>query len=229
MIDILFRFIRIFAFSGFSGCFYLLLGYKAIKRNQSKFNLYLFLFFFLNSILFFFNLVYSVILVSEIAIFLHNIAIFSGCFSYIFLVFFNRELISKVREKTIFPKIYLLVYVILLFGLFFIPDGVRISQETEWKPVWGLNYSLYLLFLCSSFITIPFLLTSIKALSRFQERRLKQKYYYYLLGTCGYIFIFYFTLINNILNNLIINIIYFFLAILVFPFCYLIYLGIGRY
>ena len=110
----------------------------------------------------------------------------------------------------------------------FIPDGVTINADTEWKPVWTWFLFIYVI----GVITLGFIPSfhfAFKIYKLFEEEQIKKKWRYFLIGLVGlYIFAFG-TLFSNTLNIQTFRTIWSVISlILVIISPYSIYKGVGK-
>ena len=116
----------------------------------------------------------------------------------------------------------------LLSGIFLISDGVKINEQTNWKPVYELYFVSYLIVVNAILSLIPSLILSIETYKRFNDPTLKKKYLYYFSGLYLLFFVYYTTVIFNYLNNPELDVIYFIIGVMALPSAYLMYYGINE-
>jgi len=120
---------------------------------------------------------------------------------------------------------------ILILPPFF---GVQIysSGYPGWEPI----FFIYLFVTVTCFAIIPIFYTSFKIHNRFENKNLKKKWYYYIIGSLGLvIFILYPILILNLLTPIMeethlldtLRLIVTIISLTVFLWGYLMYYGIG--
>lgn len=223
------RFIQIFLVQGLAGLFYLLIAYKILKRERKGLNLILSSFYLCVAFAVIINVVYVFIFVEEIVYILHVTTYFLLCFSLIFLLVF--VLILLKSEEIFTPKLQLILVVIfgiLLVGLWLIPNGVTINESTNWKPDWSWTYLLYSFTVCSLFAIFPTIYLSIKLYRKFEYKELKKKLKFFLIGISGYFFLYFGTSISNTLNDPLFRIIWSLLSLPALVSLYFVYFGVAK-
>ena len=222
------RFIQIFMVQGLAGLFYLFIAYKILKRERKGLNLILSSFYICVAFAVIINVIYAFIFVEEIVYILHVTTYYLLCFPLIFLLVF--VLILLKSEDVFTPKfqlILIIVFGILLVGLWLIPNGVTINESTNWKPDWSLIYLLYSLIVCS-FAIFPTIFVSIKLYRKFEYKGLKKKLKYFLIGINGYFFLYFGTSISNTLNDPTFRIIWSLLSLPMLVSLYFVYFGVAK-
>ena len=222
------RFIQIFMVQGLAGLFYLFIAYKILKRERKGLNLILSSFYICVAFAVIINVIYAFIFVEEIVYILHVTTYYLLCFPLIFLLVF--VLILLKSEDVFTPKfqlILIIVFGILLVGLWLIPNGVTINESTNWKPDWSLTYLLYSLIVCSLSI-FPTIFLSLKLYRKFEYKGLKKKLKYFLIGISGYFFLYFGTSISNTLNDPTFRIIWSLLSLPMLVSLYFVYFGVAK-
>jgi hypothetical protein len=124
-------------------------------------------------------------------------------------------------------QIFLIIlFLILLIGLFLIPGWITINETTNWKPVCSLPFFLYGISL-TSITAILVIYYSLKIQTKFTNKRLKRKWIYFNFGIFSYFFVNFGTLVTNYLNYYPIRFVWLILSALTLPTIYLIYYGVG--
>ncbi len=128
------------------------------------------------------NIFYSLIQVEKIVCLLHYLVDYLIMLSNIFLLLFY---LIIYRPETVITRkkqfLIILFYHFLLIPAFLIPNGVIINESTNWKPVWSLSFTLYLLILSIFYIAIPIIIIFIKVSLNLEKSPLKRKCICYLL------------------------------------------------
>ena len=223
------RFIQIFLVQGLAGLFYLVIAYKILKRERKGLNLILSSFYVCVAFAVILNVVYAFIFVEEVVYILHVTTYYLLCFPLVFLLVF--VLILLKSEEVFTPKLQLILIVVfgvLLVGLWLIPNGVTINESTNWKPDWSWTYLLYSLTICSFFSIFPTIYLSIKLYRKFEYKELKKKLKYFLIGISAYFFLFYGTSISNALNEPTIRLIWSLLSLPALVSLYFVYFGVAK-
>jgi len=155
-------------------------------------------------------MIYSVIPNVEIVKILHFLTNFFNFFALIFLLIVNMIILeSTITFSVKRQNRYFLLYGILLFVvqliLVLLPFDLVSFDETlpltERVPKWHPIFFGYMFFSITIFAIIPIFSTSFKIYLRFETKKLKKKWRYYLIGSLGLvIFILYPSFISNLLN-----------------------------
>ncbi|MGB5909605.1 MAG: hypothetical protein WBH31_00290 [Promethearchaeia archaeon] len=218
----------------FIGIVFLFLAFKILKRSRSQLSLTLSVFYILIGIAVFINLTFLLITPTRIDILLFILYFLTSyliLFAFIFIVVFIHNLL-KIDSIYSFKKysIIILVYGISCFMLLIaVPEGIRISSETNWVPLYSWTFLLveYVFFTC--FITISTLIYAIKLYNKFKDKNLKKKLRYFILGIFGMILILYLIVLNNTWQDItfktVLSISSFFIMV---PSALSIYYGIGQ-
>ena len=223
------RFIQIFLVQGLAGLFYLVIAYKILKRERKGLNLILSSFYVCVAFAVILNVVYAFIFVEEVVYILHVTTYYLLCFPLVFLLVF--VLILLKSEEVFTPKLQLtliVVFGVLLVGLWLIPNGVTINESTNWKPDWNWIYLLYSLTVCSLFTIFPTLYLSIKLYRKFEYKELKKKLKYFLIGISSYFFLYFGTSISNTLNDPTFRLIWSLLSLPTLVSLYFVYFGVAK-
>ena len=223
------RFIQIFLVQGLVGLFYLFIAYKILKRETKGLNRILSSFYLCVAFAVIINIVYAFIFVEIVVYILHVTTYYLLCFPLIFLLIF--VLILLKSEDIFTPKLQLILVVIfgiILVGLWLIPNGVTINESTNWKPDWSWTYLLYSFTVCSFFVIFPTIYLSIKLYFKFEHKELKKKLKYFLIGISAYFFLYYGTSISNTLNDPTFRLIWSLLSLPALISLYFVYFGVAK-
>ena len=230
------RFLQIFVIQGGFTIFFFYMAIIVLKRGKKRINLSLSGFYFFTAIGGLINIIYAIIpiiyaniFIGNIVYILHFITYYVLCYSLIFLLIFALIILKPVAKFNTKIQITLLILVgILLLGLLFIPNGIQIDQSTNWKPNWSWSFFLYSVIVCSAIIIIPTSYYSIRIYSKFENKHLKKKWKYFLMGLFAYFFLYYGTTFSNTLNNDNFRLIWSLISLPTLIALYLIYYGVGR-
>lgn len=223
------RFIQVFIVQGFTGFFFLFMWFKIIKRETRGLNLILSNFYLFVAIGVIINIIYVNIFDEFIVLVLHFITYYFLSLSLIFILLFTLVLLKS--EEVITPKkqLYLiLVFSLVFFGLWFIPDGINISESTAWKPEWSWPFFFYSMTVCSILAIGPTIYYSLKIDKSFRFDNLRKKWRYFLVGIGGYFFLYYGTSLSNTLADPIFRLIWSFLSLPCLVSTYFIYYGVAK-
>lgn len=209
--------------------FFFYLAFKVLKRNFNPTTLTLSIFYIFPGTGFILNVIFLPLSSYLVGHILYFIAAFLIIFGAIFLVIFIKNLLKL--EANFFSKQNLLIIVsyatLILFVLFF-PGGITISEQTEWVPKWSWNFFIALCFLTACYGVVPTILLSMKLYKRFEDKNLKRKLRYFILGIIMMFFAYYGLLLYNTWEELLFKRIWTFLSLVVVPAGLLIYYGIGQ-
>lgn len=223
------RFIQIYIVQGLFALFFLYMAYIVLKRGRKALNLYLSSFYLSVTIGGVINMIYANIFNETIVFILHFLTYFLFCFSMIFILNFVLILIKPAKQITLkIQLLILIIFGILILGLLFIPNGIRINAGTNWKPDWNWYFLIYSVIICTSIIIIPTIYYSIKIYIKFESDYLKRKWKYFLVGISAYFFLYYGTSFSNTLNDDTFRFIWSLISLPTLISLYLIYYGVGR-
>ncbi|MFO7797112.1 MAG: hypothetical protein ACQERB_08140 [Promethearchaeati archaeon] len=222
------RIILVYIVYGGYAISYLFMTLKILRRNPTRLS-YLLGGFYINSGLgVIFNVIYTLIYIESVVIILYYITISFLSLSLIFLFLFIFTLTKS--EKIVSLRVIIIIFIIYFISVVlicFIPNGVIINETNNWKPIWSLEFFIFVLIIGNTAI-LPTLYYSFKMYQQFSDTILKKKWKYFLVGILGYFFLFYGNCINLVLNNPLIRQIWSYASILSLPFVYLIYISIGK-
>ena len=224
------RIIQVYIVQGIVAVFFLILAYKILKRDTKRLNIIFSCFYISAAAGVIMNFIYALIMVEIIVLILYYITIFCILFSPIFLLVL--ELILIKSEKVIDTKAQFMIigiYAALLISMVFIPNGVTINASTNWKPVWSVPYYIYTIIILTVGAIVPGLYYSTQIYKKFEDKILKKKWQYFILGLCGLYVLVYGSLTSNTLNREEIRTIWSIISLIlvIFP-PYLIYYGVGK-
>ena len=223
------RFIQIFVVQGLFSLFFLFMTYKILKRGKKSINLYLSSFYLLVSIGGFINMIYANIFDESVVYIMHFITYYLFCISMGFLLIFVLILLKPFKQISLKIQLFILIiYVLLILGLLFIPNGIIINESTNWKPNWNWTFFTYAIIVCSCVTIIPTTYYSIRIYIKFENEYLKKKWKYFFMGMFAYFFLFYGTSFSNTLNNDLFRVIWSLISLPSLLSIYLIYHAVGR-
>lgn len=225
----IFRLILLFTFQGAVSFFFYYLGIKLLKRNLNKMSLILSSFYIVTGSGLLISVIYLPFKELFIGFIIYFIAAFLIPFGAIFLVIFIINLLYFDSKFSIKLQIaYMFIYGILLFLILNIPEGIKISQETQWNPLYSWVFIIVFYLFFASLIIIPTIYFLLKLYNKFEDNELKRKLRYFIIGIIGMFITFYGLILYNSSIHPIFKMIWIGLSIIVIPSGYLIYYGIGR-
>ncbi len=228
------RFITIYVVQGILFAFSIYLAYKILKRNTKRLNLIFAGYYISGAIGLFVNFIYGPITDINIVYTLNFVTNFCLWFSFIFLMIFNLILLKS--EKIITTNKQLLILIVyggLLFCMILFPRndpnmGVYFSDPQS-PPVWSLPFYIYVVVVMTSIAIAPTLYFSYKVYKKFEDKLLKKRWVYFMIGLINICIFMYGIITANMLNivafRTIIGVIGIILALMG---SYLIYYGVGR-
>lgn len=223
------RFFLILTIQLFVSAIFFYLAFKVLKRNYNPTTLTLSIFYIFIGVGFILNVIFLPLSSYLVGYIIYYIAAFLIIFGGIFLVLFIKNLLNL--EAIFFSKQNLMImisYAILVLFVLFFPGGITISEKTEWTPDWSWAFFLTLCFLDACYIIIPTIILSVKLYKRFEDKNLKRKLRYFILGIIFILFAYYGLLLYNTWDEIIFKRIWTFLSLIVVPAGLLIYYGIGH-
>lgn len=124
----------------------------------------------------------------------------------------------------------LLAFIIALcfnLGLIFVPLGLSIGPETNWNPVYGIGYYLYIFITFSVISVIPQVYCFFKIYARIEQEFLLRRWKSFILGTLLFYIMCYGTITYHLLDIQIIRTIWSYISLgLVISSMILIYYGV---
>jgi hypothetical protein len=196
------RFLQVYIVQGVVGIIWGYIAYRILKRGKKRLNLILVSFYFTGIMGIFLNFIYAP-LTNEFWVYLLNFFT-NFCFfvAPIFLVVFEIVLLKSNVLFGVKKQLFIVIgYGILLCGIIFIPGGVTISQNTDWKPVWSITYFIYAVVVTSVFGTIPSLYFGLKIYKKFENYELRKRWILFIGGVIAIYIFTYGTFLSNTLNS----------------------------
>lgn len=227
------RIITIYIAQGLVFAFFLFLSIKILKRDRKRLNI-IFSGFYISPVIgLFINFIYGPLTNEPLVLVLNFLTNFGIFYAPIFLVVFNLILLKS--EKVITSNKQLLILILYAIALFcmiiflFIPEfGVTLNESTDWSPKWSFPFFIYLLII-ESIAVIPVLFLALQIYRKFEDKTLKKKWKFFILGFCALAIFMYGIFVSNYLNisifRTIMGVIGLILAIIG---GYLMYFGVGR-
>ncbi|MFX0083295.1 MAG: hypothetical protein ACFE94_16235 [Candidatus Hodarchaeota archaeon] len=223
------RFLQIYIIQGGFALFFLYMAYIVLKRGKKRANLYLSSFYLSTTIGVIINIIYANIFEETIVYILHFVTYYTLCFSLAFLLIFILLLLkppNKINNR--FLILFLLIFGLILLGLLFVPRGIKINENTNWKPDWSWIFLVYSIIVCSGMTIFPISYYSLKVYGKLGNLQLRKKWKYFLIGVSAYLFLYYGTSLSNTLNNDTFRLIWSIISLPTLIALYLIYYGVGR-
>jgi len=185
---------------------FLFTAYKILKRNRNRLTLTLSFFYISISIGFIFNAVYVPFEINPLVTILVFLSSFFILFGPIFLVLFN-VIIFKTEKQNIskLERIYIILYVFILILCLLIPQGIKINESTEWRPIFSWLFLIVIYIFITAFILLPLYILSAKLYKSFEDINLKKKLKFFFLGIFGLAFTLYGIVLYNTYHDPIIR------------------------
>lgn len=172
--------IQVYIVQGFIFGYFLFMAYKVLQRNNQRMNKIFCSFYISVAIGFFLNFIF-VLFTEEFLIWAFYLAtMYFIIFGWIFITIFTTTLrsINFTKKK---QNIVIAGYAVLLCGIFLIPNGLKISKETDWHPVYS-DYLWIFFLIVLTIAYLPALINSLIILNRFKDAELKKRWKYFVLG-----------------------------------------------
>jgi hypothetical protein len=186
------RFILIYILYAFICVILIFISYNILRRDRKdRLNQFLASFFLLIASSLINNFIYASIsdpALEYVATFLHILSVYlitvaSGFLLLFIILLHNPEGKFSTSKYQIF---FLVCYIMLGIGSFFIPNGVKINilqNGTQLYPVWNIFFFFYFLAILVPNITISMIL-SIKIYKKFRIEALAKRMRLFLIGLC---------------------------------------------
>lgn len=221
------RILQVYIFQLGMGIFFLFMAILILRRDRKRINLYLssfFVFLFIGALL---NVIYAPITIIPIALILAYMCLYVLYLAPVFLLLFNliiyksEKIFNNTKQLIIFG-----LYAVVLIGWISI-QGITIEKSNNYVPYWSLPFFLYMVISLTGMM-IPTIYTSIKIYKEFEDKKLKKKWAFYIIGMITYFFNCLAVGFCNYYNDPALRLIYNTFALSLFIFAYLIYYGVGR-
>lgn len=212
---------------------FLLLAYRILKRRTTNITLILSIFYILVGIGFIFDVIYlllTTIWTTQFLSIFYFITYYLIIFPEILIVIFIKNIL-KIELFSSFKKdlIIIIFYGILGFMLHMLPGGITVNKETNWTPVFSWAYLILLYIYFTIMVFIPTMIFSVKLYNKFEDKNLKKKLKFFIIGIISIFTTLYGAALFNTWQNPIFKTIWSVLSlILTIPSGFLIYYGIGQ-
>ncbi|MHA1803294.1 MAG: hypothetical protein ACTSU4_02040 [Promethearchaeota archaeon] len=216
---------------GIGGIYYFLIAWLILHRSATRENKIFSLFFINVACGTVVNVIYAPLMINPLVLILHLVTYYLLSFGQVFLLLFTLLLLKSQRIiNTGMQVLIIFSFAVLLSGIFFLGlnGEVRIDNSTNWKPAWSLFFFLYAFCLCIFTCIIPTIYFSLKLRTRFENKLIRKRYGYFLIGIGFYYFVWGGTSLSNYLNNPTFRMIWSFISLACFISTYTIYHGIGK-
>ena len=223
-------FIQVYIAQGILFAYFIILGFKILKRGTKRLNLSLSSFYFLVALGLLINFIYFLLSDELTVLILYYTTLYLLFLGTMFLTSFIVLLFKSDKIFTSKKQLFIIIfYNIALFCMILIPNGVVINQSTNWNPVYNIYFLIYLIVILSVFTFIPGIHYGLKLYNTIQEQYLKARWKAFLIGIIGLYIFAYGTLISNTLNIQEFRIIWSIISvILITIFSYIVYYGVAQ-
>ncbi|TFF84895.1 MAG: hypothetical protein EU518_02040 [Promethearchaeota archaeon] len=226
------RFVPIFITQQIVAYIFVYLAYKILKRNKKILNILLSSYYIFVGTASIFNVIFIIISINPVQNLLYLtyfIDLFLFLFSQVFILIFILNLVGSEEKFSSKKQLTLIIFhFIICFLLLFIPNGINISIETNWTPVYSWTFFIIVNIYFTSLIFIPIFFLLISLYKNFEDKNLKTKLRYFILGIVGLTVSFYGFFLFNTWHDSVFRIIWPFLSIIIIPSALSIYYGLGK-
>ena len=227
------RFITVYIVQLGMGLVYLFIGLLIIKRSRKRLNQIFSYFYFMAASAAIVNVIYAPLKLQTTVKFLNVVTIFLFSYAVLYLfvvclIIWKSETVITVKRNNIIALVYFILLVVL-FPIAFFADGVTINESTDWKPVWSFLFVSYLLIVVTSFIFIPLIYVLIRVYGSIEDKELKKRWLFFILGILPYFAFLYLISVSNFLNDPTFRIITSIIGLFLFPSAFLLYYSIVRH
>lgn len=218
------RFSFILMISIFMSSLFFYLAFRVLKRNFNKTTLALGLFYIFPGTAFILNILFVPLSTTVIGFIIYFLIAYFLIFGITFLIIF---IISLLYVNFSLKKQFLIItfYAISIFLLLYLPHGINIVDGI---PVFALQFSIIIYLYLSILILLPYIFLSKRLLKLFEDKALKRKLRYFILGCLGMILSLYGTILHNTWQYPLFRLIWNFISLIIIPFGFFIYYGIGQ-
>lgn len=224
------RIFSIYFAQGILLALFLYLPYKILKQNRKRVHVLFSTFYLCVAAGIIFNFIYAPLTDVELVKFLNFMTNYLMSLGPIFILAFL-ILFHKGEESFNTSKQLLLIipYALILFFVYFIPDGVQIGPETNWSPIWSILYFLYIMTVLTLMTFIPNFYFSLKVYKKIDDDLVRKKWKIFVIGEIELYILLYGSYISNAFASSTIRLIWsIFMLILAMTGAYAIYYGVAK-
>ena len=174
---------KAFIVHGFLFAFFIYMIYKILQRGKSRLNLWFAGLYISITIGFIFNFIF-VLLADEFYILVfYYLTVFTlmmgptCCLIFTILLWKSGKVFNTYKQLIVF-----FISALAYFFMIYIPNGVRINEQTGWNPVYSVPFYLYLISVFTIVGMIPQMYVSYKTYQAIKEERLKKKWKQFNIG-----------------------------------------------
>ncbi len=224
------RILSVYVAQGIILLLFIYLPIKILKENKKRIHVIFSFFYFCVTLGIICNFIYAPLTDVNIVKFLNFMTNYlitlSAIFIVVFLILFYK---GEEEFNTSKQLMVIITYAVILFLVYFIPDGVQIGPETDWAPVWSITYFLYITIVLTVMGAIPSLYYSYKLYEKIDDDLVRKKWKVFIFGEIEMFFLLYGTYLSNVINDPTINL-YWGIAMLFLTLtaAYMIYYGVAK-
>ena len=206
---------------------YFYLAFKILKRNFNRSSLTLSAYYIFPGLSFLLNLIYLPLSTTIAGYVIYFILAFLMLFGQIFIVIFIINLLYiDVNFWFKRQNLIILTYAIINLLVLTIPGLITFNEGV---PAYSWVFLTFIYIIFTLGIVIPTITFSIKLFNTFEDRTLKRKFKFFIIGVIGMCFAFYGLMLYNTWSDSIFRTIWSLLVFfIVIPSILLIYYGIGQ-
>ena len=212
---------------------FLFLAIKLLRRNQQRPTVTLCMLYILSASGLIFNAIFLLIAAFQpenevLLLVIYFLSYFPMLFSPVFILTFIISILKLGDVFTIKKQLIItLIYGVIVFIIFFTPDGITFNEQ--WRPSYSWGFLTLVYISLTVFIVLPTLWYSRRLIKTFQDKMLKRKLITFIIGIYGmltsiYGTVLYLTWQNSLFSSLWSSITTF----IIIPSAIFIYYGIGR-
>ena len=183
------------------GIVFLFLAFKILKRRSTRISITLSGFYILLGIAMILNVLFLLLSSTQNSLLLLGIYFFILYFiltAFIFVSLFIIQM-NRAQDFTLKTQIsIILIYAFLSFLLLTFPNGIKLSSETNWIPIFSWEFLVVFYLYFTIIIVVPTIIYSNKLYHKFKDPNLKKRLRFLISGIFeGFIVIYGTALFNT--------------------------------
>ena len=171
---------QVYVIQGCIFAFFLVMAIKVLKRGNDRIYRIFSGFYICICAGFFTNFIFVLFLIQPLVWFLYLLTMYFLNLGVIFLTVFTMMLRSGEFSKKK-QNVIIILFAILLIGMFLIPDGLYIAEDNNWHPEYSDELIIFFLSV-ASIAFIPALYNTVQIYKSIKEPMLKKRWKYFILG-----------------------------------------------
>ena len=213
------------------GIVFLFLAFKILKRRSTRMSITLSGFYILIGVAMLLNVVFLLFSSTQNSLLLLGIYFFILYFiltAFIFVSLFIIQM-NRAQDFTLKTQIsIILIYALLSFLLLTYPNGIKLSSETNWVPIFSWEFLVVFYIYFTVIIVVPTIIFSTKLYHKFKDPNLKKRLRFLISGIFeGFIVIYGIALFNTWQDPVFKFAWSLITVVLLFSLSFFIYYGIG--